>query len=170
MWGRDARRTRVPEADRPAIRCAVPALPFLVFGFTLRPSLLSGAKEERSMNSRTWLVRVAAFVSAMALAAGSVFAQGGATSTIAGSVTDASGGIIPGADIVAKNNATSAESRAVSSEQGTFAIPALNAGTYTVTVTLAGFKTVVLNEVVLNAGVPASVKAILEVGGLSETV
>ena len=85
-------------------------------------------------------------------------------------MTDAQGAVIPGADIVAKNNATSAESRAVSSESGAFAIPALNAGTYTVTVTLMGFKTVVLNDVVLSAGVPAGVKAILEVGGLEETV
>jgi hypothetical protein len=122
------------------------------------------------MNSRSGWVRVVALVAALVLVSGSAFAQGGATSTIAGSVTDASGGIIPGADVVAKNNATSAESRAVSSEQGTFAIPALNAGTYTVTVTLSGFKTVVLNEVVLNAGVPASVKAVLEVGGVAETV
>ena len=101
------------------------------------------------MHSRRWLVRIAAMIAVLALAAGTAFAQGGATSTIAGSVTDASGGVIPGADVVAKNNATSAESRAVSSEQGTFAIPALNAGTYTVTVTLSGFKTVVLNDVVL---------------------
>jgi hypothetical protein len=99
-----------------------------------------------------------------------VHAQGGATSSISGTVVDASGAVIPGADVVAKNNATSAESRAVSSEQGTFTIPALNAGTYTVTVSLMGFKTMVLNDVVLNAGVPASVKAVLEVGGLEETV
>ncbi len=50
--------------------------------------------------------------------------------------------------------------RAVTAENGTFSVPALNAGTYTVTVTLVGFKTVVLNDVVLNAGVPASVRAV----------
>jgi Carboxypeptidase regulatory-like domain len=98
------------------------------------------------------------------------FGQGGATSSISGTVTDASGAIIPGADIVAKNTATNAESRAVSSESGTFSIPALNAGTYTVTVSLMGFKTAVLNNVVINAGVPGAVKAVMEVGGLEETV
>jgi hypothetical protein len=99
-----------------------------------------------------------------------VFAQGGATSSINGTVTDGSGAVIPGADIVARNNATSAESRGVSGVNGTFTIPALNAGAYTVTVSLMGFKTVVLSDVVVTAGVPAGVKAVLEVGELKETV
>ena len=69
------------------------------------------------------------------------------SSITVGVVTDTSGGIIPGADVVVKNNATSSESRAVTTDQGAFTIPALNVGTYTVTVTLMGFKTVVLNNV-----------------------
>src|SRR5688572_5837901 len=100
----------------------------------------------------------------------SAFAQGGATSSLSGAATDASGAVIPGVTVTAKNDATSAESTAVTSEQGSFSIPALNAGTYTVTVTLMGFKTARLDKVVLNAGVPAAVKAILEVGGLEEVV
>ena len=91
---------------------------------------------------------------ALTLAAAPAYAQGGVTSSINGTVTDGSGAVIPGADVVAKNNATSAESRSVTSENGTFTIPALNAGTYTVTVSLQGFKTIVLNEVVVSAGVP----------------
>jgi hypothetical protein len=102
--------------------------------------------------------------------AGHAFAQGGATSSINGTVVDAQGGIIPGADVVAKNAATNAESRAVSTDNGTFTIPALNAGTYTVTVSLMGFKTVVLNQVVVTQGVPAGIKAVLQVGGLEETI
>ena len=38
------------------------------------------------------------------------------------------------------------------------------------TVSLSGFKTAVLNDIVVNAGVPASVRATLEVGGVTETV
>lgn len=121
------------------------------------------------MSRHTWLVAVCALVAHLAPASGVVFAQGGATSSITGSVHDSSGGVLPGADVVVKNVATTAESRTVSSEQGTFTIPALNAGTITVTVTLMGFKTVVLENVVLNAGVPTAVKAMLEIGGLEET-
>src|SRR4029453_8281052 len=97
------------------------------------------------------------------------YAQGGATSSISGTVTDASGAVIPGADVTVKNNATGAEATAVTAENGTFSVPALNAGIYTVTVKLTGFKTAVLKDVVANAGVPASVRAALEVGGLEES-
>ena len=107
---------------------------------------------------------------ALALSPHAAHAQGGATSSITGVVTDTSGGIIPGADVVAKNNATSFESRAVTSVHGAFTIPALNVGTYTVTVSLTGFKTAVVDNVVVSAGVPAAVKAVLELGGVSETV
>ena len=36
---------------------------------------------------------------------GTSYAQGGTTSTLSGVVVDASGGVIPGADVVAKHNA-----------------------------------------------------------------
>jgi hypothetical protein len=116
------------------------------------------------------LLAIAVLTAVMAAAGTAAYAQGGATSSLSGTVTDASGAVIPGADVKAKNNATGAESTAVSSESGTFTIPSLNAGTYTVSVSLMGFKSVVLNDVVLNAGVPASVKAVMEVGNLEETV
>jgi hypothetical protein len=98
------------------------------------------------------------------------FAQGGTTSSIIGTVSDASGGVIPGASVVVKSAATGLEFTATTNEQGGFTIPAVNPGTYTVTVTLSGFKTVVLNDVVVNAATPATVRAKMEVGGLEETV
>jgi hypothetical protein len=98
------------------------------------------------------------------------FAQGSSTASIAGVVVDSGGGVVPGADVVVKNNGTNETFTAVTSGGGVFSVPALITGTYTVTVSLQGFKTVVLNDVVVNAGVPASVRAVLEVGGISEQV
>jgi hypothetical protein len=98
------------------------------------------------------------------------FAQGAATSTLTGTVADASGAVVPGADVNAKNKATATVYTAVSGSNGTFTISAVEPGTYTVTVALMGFKTAILNDVVVYAGVPASVKAILELGKLEETV
>jgi hypothetical protein len=100
----------------------------------------------------------------------SAFAQGGSTAAISGVVIDAAGGVVPGADIVVRNNGTGETFTAVTSGQGVFSLPSMITGTYTVTVSLQGFKTVVLNNVVVNAGVPASVRATLEVGGLTEQV
>ena len=95
---------------------------------------------------------------------------GGATTSLSGTVTDTSGAIIPGASVVVKNIATSTQFDAVTNESGYFSVPALDPGTYTVTVTLMGFKTAVLNDVRVNASTPATVKVALAVGGLEETV
>ena len=101
---------------------------------------------------------------------GSAFAQGGTASSISGVVVDSSGGVIPGAAIVAKHAATGVTTEALSNAEGVFSIPGLPIGTYTVTVKLEGFKTFVANDVVLTAGAPASVRARLEVGGLTEQI
>ncbi|MGH9331409.1 MAG: carboxypeptidase regulatory-like domain-containing protein, partial [Vicinamibacterales bacterium] len=116
------------------------------------------------------LVTLVLSVVLTATASAAAFAQGGATSSLSGTVTDASGAVLPGATVVAKHNGTGAVSNAVTADNGTFHIPALNPGTYTVTVSLSGFKTVALNDVVLNVGAPASVRASLELGTIEETI
>ena len=93
----------------------------------------------------------------------------GATSTVSGSVVDNQAGAIPGAAIVIKNEA-GVSFEAVSNGEGLFNIPGVPPGNYTVTVSLTGFKTAVLKDVRVAAGAPAAVKAILEVGQLSETI
>jgi hypothetical protein len=98
------------------------------------------------------------------------FAQGSSTSSISGTVIDASGAAIPGASIEAKNAATGTVFTAVTSGQGSFQIPAVPTGNYTVTVKLDGFKTAVLNGVTVTVGQPASVTAKLEVGGMTDTI
>ena len=108
---------------------------------------------------------------ALTLASSPAFAQGGgATSAIAGVVLDSSGGVIPGATVTATNQATSGAFTAVTASNGTFTIPALNVGKYTVTVTLQGFKTAVLKDIDVSAGAAGEIRVTLEVGGLSETV
>ena len=99
-----------------------------------------------------------------------VFAQGGATSSISGVVVDNTDSVVPGASVLVKNDATGTEFQAVSGENGAFTVPALNPGTYTVTITLSGFKTSVLKGVIVTAGGPATVRAKLEVGGLEENI
>jgi hypothetical protein len=68
---------------------------------------------------------------------------GGMTSSISGVVVDASGGVIPGAEVTVKNNATGGESKTITANNGTFSIPALGAGIYTATVTVPNFKVAV---------------------------
>jgi hypothetical protein len=106
----------------------------------------------------------------LALVGTPAFGQGGSTSSITGVVTDTGGGVIPGATVVAKNEATAGTFQAVTGTNGDFTIPALPIGKYTVTVTLQGFKTANLTGVVVTAAGPANIAPKLEVGGISETV
>ncbi len=95
------------------------------------------------------------------------FAQ--ATTTLSGVVRDSAGGVIPGATVVV-TDATGRTFEAVTNATGIFTVPALQAGTYTVTATLSGFKTAQANDVRIALGTPATVNMTLEVGQLTETV
>jgi hypothetical protein len=97
------------------------------------------------------------------------FAQS-SSSTLSGTVVDSAGGVVPGATVTVKNNATAIQTEAVTNTAGAFSVPALDPGTYTVTISLAGFKTAVVSDVRLQASRPAEIKATLEIGGVNETV
>jgi hypothetical protein len=120
------------------------------------------------MQSR--LLRVFAAIIIASLSGTLVSAQGTATASLSGVAVDSAGGVIPGATVVVTNKANGTKFNAVTNSTGAFSVPALDAGTYSVTVSLMGFKTAVIDEVKLQPGTPASVKAMLEVGSLSETV
>jgi hypothetical protein len=96
------------------------------------------------------------------------FAQ--ATTTLSGVVKDSAGGVIPGATVVVKDNATGATFEALTGATGVYSVPALQAGTYTVTASLSGFKTAQVNNVRVALETPATVNMTLEVGELTETV
>ena len=98
------------------------------------------------------------------------FAQVGSTQTLAGTVVDPSGGVMPGASVVVKNIATGVSHETVTNTDGVFSVPALQSGTYSVTVTLEGFKTVTVDNVVITAGAGANLKIMMQVGGVSEAV
>jgi carboxypeptidase family protein/TonB-dependent receptor-like protein len=121
------------------------------------------------MRTRTW--KSVFFALAFVLTCTPAFAQGGgSTASLSGTVMDKDGGVVPGATVVIKNKATGESQNVVTNAQGAFSVPALSAGTYSVTVSLTGFKTVVHDDVRLLVATTADLKTILEIGALSETV
>lgn len=114
-----------------------------------------------------WTLLVASLVAGFATSA---FAQGSFFTSLSGTVADSSGGVIPGANVKVKNTGTGAEFEAVTGADGSFTVPSLQGGVYSVTVSLMGFRTATLNSVQLNAAVPASVKVTMQVGALEENV
>ena len=104
------------------------------------------------------------------LSALTALAQGGSNGSIAGSVVDPKGAVVPGATVVIKSAATGQENTTQTSSEGTFNVPALTAGVYTATITAAGFKQAVVTEIKVDVGKPSSINVELEVGSANETV
>ena len=119
-----------------------------------------------------WLCSVILALTCVGLACGTAFAQGGSTrSSLSGLVVDTDGGLIPGATVVIKSTATGIATTLVTNSSGTFTLPSLDPGTYTVTISLSGFKTVVVSDVKVIAASPADLgKLTLAVGNLTEKV
>src|ERR1041384_3957057 len=106
----------------------------------------------------------------VALSGISAFAQGGSTGSIAGTAYDPKGAVVAGATVVVKNIATNQEQTTQTSGEGTFTVPSLVAGVYTVTITATGFKQAVVTEVKVDVGKPSSIRVELEIGSANETV
>jgi hypothetical protein len=98
-----------------------------------------------------------------------VAVQAQTTGSIGGAVIDQNGAVVPGAAITAKGQ-SGQEFSATTSGNGTYNIPAVGSGLYTVTVTATGFKTSVTENVKVDVGVPATVDTALEPGNIAETV
>ena len=104
-----------------------------------------------------------------ALIPGGAHAQDSAS--IAGSVADSTGGVLPGVTVVASSPALIEGSRTVVTDgAGAYRIVALRPGTYSVTFTLPGFSTVVREGVTLEGSFAAAVDVQLAVGSVEETV
>src|SRR5262245_29300277 len=115
------------------------------------------------------LIKFLALAIFLAVSSLAVFGQG-ATATLSGLVSDQSGAVLSGAIVIVKNNATGAEFNVTTASNGAYTVPALGAGTYTVTVESRGFKKTVLQDVKIDIGVPATANVILEIGATSESV
>jgi hypothetical protein len=93
------------------------------------------------------------------------------TGSIAGTVHDTTGAVLPGVTVEASSPALIEKTRTVVTDaQGNYKIVDLRPGTYTVTISLTGFATFKREGIELSAGFTANVSADLKVGSLEETV
>src|SRR5262245_22921752 len=99
-----------------------------------------------------------------------VRAQGDRAS-ISGLVQDSSGALLPGVTVEAASPVLIEQSRSVVSDgAGRYSIENLRPGTYTVTFSLTGFKTVRRQGIILEGAFAAQVNMALEVGAVEENV
>jgi trimeric autotransporter adhesin len=85
-------------------------------------------------------------------------------------VTDPQKATVPGATVVITNEATNVSTEYVTTDAGLFTAPLLQAGTYTITVSLSGFATFKRTGIVVGATETVRVPVELTVSQLGETV
>jgi outer membrane receptor protein involved in Fe transport len=113
---------------------------------------------------------VFALVSMLPLSAIPAVAQA-TTGTLRGVVADPNGAVVAGATVTAKSESTGTVTAPVTtSGEGTYEIPALLPGNYTVTVEAPGFKRAESTHVVIKLGIVNPLDVKLEAGAVTETV
>jgi len=92
------------------------------------------------------------------------------TSSITGAVTDSSGAMVVNAKIEAKNDDNGVVFEQHTTGAGTYTFSSLTPGSYSITVTMAGFRTFTSTHNILTVGTPLVVDVTLKVGAVGESV
>jgi len=115
---------------------------------------------------------MSAYIRILALAATSAAAAWAQVSagTIIGTVEDASGAVVPNAEITINQNATGDSRVTRTNGSGSFNVPFLPPGVYAVTAKAGGFKAKLLSGITLQVDQTANLRITLEVGASTDTV
>jgi hypothetical protein len=98
-------------------------------------------------------------------------AQAQLSGSLAGTVTDPSGSVVPNANVTLTNQASQEQRQVTTNKDGYFAFAAVLPGTYTVKVEAPNFKSWQQTDIIMHPGDTRSVSGIqLEVGTASQTV
>jgi hypothetical protein len=98
-----------------------------------------------------------------------LYAQG-PVGTLNGTITDPAGAVVPGATVIATNNATGVDTKTTSTSSGTYTLPYLPGGTYTIRVNAPGFDTSAAENVILRVAQTMTIDVKLQVGKMNQEV
>ena len=93
-----------------------------------------------------------------------------ATGSVAGTVTDDSGGVLPGATIQATNVATNLARSVTTDADGRYVLPLVPPGTYRVQGSLSAFRTIVRDDIAVSVETTSRVDLRLSVATVEETI
>ena len=118
--------------------------------------------------------RVVVFLGLLVLLLGLVtpvtLAQSSDSGTLAGTVSDGTGAVVPNALVTLTGASTGSTRTTTANDKGHFIFPYVSPGTYTLKITKEGFKTVIVSDQTVSVGLQTSVNPVLEVGSLTTTV
>jgi hypothetical protein len=119
--------------------------------------------------SRTFAVLFSLFVAFLLLLPFAAIAQE-FRATISGTVTDPSGAVVPGANVLVQETSTGAISHTTSDAAGEYVVPFLMPGNYSITVKASGFEVLKRSGIVLHAQEHPMINLALTVGSANQTV
>ena len=98
------------------------------------------------------------------------YAQTSTSGTVVGTVTDPTGAVVPNAEVTLRNAGTNETLTRGANETGTFTVPNVPPGVYTVSVTAKGFRTTTIPNLTIDANKSTNVPVQLTVGASNEVV
>ncbi|MFB3902396.1 MAG: carboxypeptidase regulatory-like domain-containing protein [Acidobacteriota bacterium] len=122
-------------------------------------------------HGRPWLCRLSGLVliAALLLWAGGLYGQE-RTARIYGKVTDATGGVVPGAQVVLTNTETGVRTTLLTSDTGMYNAPRVFTGPYQIEAEMTGFKKFVRAGLLLLPGDTLEINIPLQVGEVSDVI
>lgn len=121
------------------------------------------------ISSQRFAPRILLAAAAVLAAPAAMMAQT-ATATITGTVTDATGAVVPSAQVTVVAHGTGLTYQATSSSDGSYTVPLLPVGSYDITIAASGFSGFKQTGIVLDVGQRFRADASLKTGGSSETI
>jgi carboxypeptidase family protein len=122
------------------------------------------------MSSKRVALLLAALFCLFAVTPSALFAQNASTGTVAGTVTDPSGGAIVGASVTITDTSTNTTRSGVTNETGRYILVDIPSGTYNLTVSKTGFRISKLVDQQVTLGSTLTLNVTLEIGSVAETV
>jgi hypothetical protein len=97
-------------------------------------------------------------------------ARGQTAATVTGTITDTSGGALPGVQVTLQHTATGFSRTATTRGDGRFVLAGVPAGEYELQAELSGFRRLVRQGLVLTVAETVALPLVLEVGGIEQAV
>ena len=141
----------------------------------LPPGIQKDARGRHAFRAKRMLARCALGLATLLFLWGiasvtGLSAQVASTATIQGTVTDASGAVVPNAQVQVKNRGTGIVRTTTADGQGRYSVATLEVGSYDVQAVAPGFQTVTHANVVLSVGNTQTVDFALPVGQSQQTI
>src|SRR5580765_162213 len=122
------------------------------------------------MSSKRVALLLAALFCLFAVTPSSLFGQAVSSGTVAGTVTDPSGGAVVGASVTLTDTATNVPRSAATNDTGRYFFASVNPGTYNLSVNKTGFRVSKLLNQLVTVGASLTLNVVMELGSVAETV